>query len=470
MRLHPAIALAFPVLALAPLHAQADRYELGLRLRGYERQLAKVEDPALRSASFDQLNRAVQAFFSMNPRAVAVAIDAARAALEPAPADAATRWARSLQVNCAARLVDAADGGVAVTVGTVWPTEDEAPKGARLELSVGPAREQRFPLEALPLEARVDLTDNAPGDHEVTWTVRLGDTVLERRTQGLSVAKDLGARTARLAAAAAEAPTDTLEGRTLRLHLRMLADMQRSRGEETILPGAWLLTEAERLAGAVAAGTAAFADAPSGQRWLDVPSGKSGTVVRMFAPEGVPAGERRPVVLALHGAGGSENLFFDGYGDGEVVDQCKARGWFCIAPRGQGFMGGADLPTLVDTLAQSWPIDPSRIVMVGHSMGAAAAVAAAVKTPKRFRAVAPLGGGGSANGSALGQLPFLVGVGTRDFALQGARSLHARLEALGAPTTLREYPDVEHLAIVQVALPDVFAFFDRSLAAPPKDR
>ncbi|MEY4672563.1 MAG: hypothetical protein RL148_347 [Planctomycetota bacterium] len=467
MRLH---ACLVPLLAVASLHAQADRYELGLRLRGYERQLARVEDPALRSASYDQLNRAVQAFFSMNPRAVAVAIDAARAALEPAPADTDTRWARSLQLVCSARLVDASVGSVPVTMGAVWPSDDPVPQGAKVVVHVGPAREQRFSLEALPLEAPLDLTDNVPGDHEVTWTVQVGDRVLERRTQGLSVVKDLVARTARLEAAAGEAPPDSLEGRTLRLHLRMLADMQRSRGEETILPGAWLLTEAERLAAAVAASTPAFADAPGGQRWLDVPNGKSGTVVRMFAPEGVPAGERRPVVLALHGAGGSENLFFDGYGDGEVVDQCKARGWFCIAPRGQGFMGGADLPTLVDTLAQSWPIDPSRVVMVGHSMGAAAAVAAAVKSPNRYRAVAPLGGGGTARGTGLGQLPFLVGVGTRDFALQGARSLNARLEALGAPTTLREYPDVEHLAIVQIALPDVFAFFDRSLAAPPKDR
>jgi acetyl esterase/lipase len=94
-------------------------------------------------------------------------------------------------------------------------------------------------------------------------------------------------------------------------------------------------------------------------------------------------------------------------------------------------------------------------------------VASAVKAPQRFRAVAPLGGGGTARGTGLASLPFLVGVGTRDFALQGARGLHERLTALGAPSTLREYPDVEHLAIVQVALPDVFAFFERSLEAQP---
>ncbi len=30
----------------------------------------------------------------------------------------------------------------------------------------------------------------------------------------------------------------------------------------------------------------------------------------------------------------------------------------------------------------------------------------------------------------------------------------------------REYPEIEHLAIVQVALSDVFKFFDRTAAGP----
>ena len=31
-----------------------------------------------------------------------------------------------------------------------------------------------------------------------------------------------------------------------------------------------------------------------------------------------------------------------------------------------------------------------------------------------------------------------------------------------ASIRLREYPDTEHLAVVQVALPEVFAFFDET--------
>ncbi|MFO0926855.1 MAG: hypothetical protein U0736_07405 [Gemmataceae bacterium] len=56
---------------------------------------------------------------------------------------------------------------------------------------------------------------------------------------------------------------------------------------------------------------------------------------------------------------------------------------------------------------------------------------------------------------------FFVGVGERDFALGGARTLHqAYSSSRGEPGPGGTYPDVEHLTVVQHALPDVFAFFD----------
>ena len=41
-----------------------------------------------------------------------------------------------------------------------------------------------------------------------------------------------------------------------------------------------------------------------------------------------------PVVVALHGAGGSENLFFEGYGAGHIVTECRKRGCRPIVERG----------------------------------------------------------------------------------------------------------------------------------------
>ena len=53
---------------------------------------------------------------------------------------------------------------------------------------------------------------------------------------------------------------------------------------------------------------------------------------------------------------------------------------------------------------------------------------------------------------------------TKDFALAGANGLHRALQAAGASSDFREYSGVEHLAIVQLALADVFRFFDQVLA------
>jgi hypothetical protein len=59
-------------------------------------------------------------------------------------------------------------------------------------------------------------------------------------------------------------------------------------------------------------------------------------------------------------------------------------------------------------------------------------------------------------------VPVFVGVGDNDpYALAGARALNKALAAAGARAlTFKEYPGVEHLAIVREALPDAFAVFD----------
>jgi alpha-beta hydrolase superfamily lysophospholipase len=63
-------------------------------------------------------------------------------------------------------------------------------------------------------------------------------------------------------------------------------------------------------------------------------------------------------------------------------------------------------------------------------------------------------------------LPFLVGVGAEDFAVRSARGLRDGLQrAEVARVEYKEYPAIEHLLIVQVALKEVFAFFDQ---CPPR--
>jgi predicted esterase len=166
-----------------------------------------------------------------------------------------------------------------------------------------------------------------------------------------------------------------------------------------------------------------------------------------------------PLVVALHGAGGSENLFFDGHGNGKIVRLCQERSWMLVAPRVSFNLALADV---LDELHNRWPFDQKCVFIIGHSMGAAQALHAVGTDPKRYAGVVALGGSGTVKATDdLKKVPFFIGVGNQDFALSGARSLRDRLAKAGvAKVTFREFANIEHLGVVQQALPDSFVYFD----------
>jgi predicted peptidase len=118
-------------------------------------------------------------------------------------------------------------------------------------------------------------------------------------------------------------------------------------------------------------------------------------------------------------------------------------------------------------LAKVFPeIDTNQVFVVGHSMGAAEAIREANATPGKFAALAALGGGGSPKpakdqAEAFKKLPFYVGVGENDFGTAQAEALSKSLKKQGAENiTFKRYPGIEHMIIVQEALPEVFQFFE----------
>ena len=141
------------------------------------------------------------------------------------------------------------------------------------------------------------------------------------------------------------------------------------------------------------------------------------------------------------------------------------RGWFVVAPRSTITKPGHG--DTIDELAKLYPeIDTSKVFVVGHSMGAGEAMREACANPKRFAAIAALGGGGGtkpAKGQeeAFQKLPIYVGVGEFDFALKQSEALAGNLQKAGvADIKFKKFPVLEHMIIVQDALPEVFQFFD----------
>jgi predicted esterase len=460
-------------LIAAPAFAQADRdrYDLGRRAHAFEVAWdEKADDPAARKRAVPHIDKAVKAFLGFNLSAGAAELDAARHALaSAAPVPPAGRWADSLQILPESHVVDAAAADLVVVVKQAYKPEGAAPEGLVLRARLGTGKPVEAPLDSLPTTVRVPVQGvPGPPSADFKWTAEvLSDgKVLSTRTVGVSRVEKFKDRLAAVQRSAADLPSPpkTIEEATFGLLVKTLGQLANKQTPETDLPVSRFLAGAERLATVT---EPYYLPKRPGEFWLSVPTekAKTGTVIRIRIP---PKLEERkdpvPVVVALHGMGGSENVYFDGYGNGIIPRLASERGWIVIAPRVEGPLGTGQpppVPAILDELAKRYPIDPKRVYLVGHSMGAGHAIQLAQAEPKRYAAVAALGGGGRlTRPEAVKDVRFFVGCGKLDFALTGARALQKSLDEAKAPVALKEYDDVEHLLVVREAASDVFKFFE----------
>jgi len=445
--------------------ARKVRFGLGQRLRAFDAAWDSHTDAAARKQALPHLKRASFTFLTGQDTESARALDRARLALLSAaePADAVL-WAASCAARPAVRVVDTGPGRLTVTLKHLYLPKTGLPRDVRLRLLLRNragkqlARVLEGKVARVPLDAAFSLAGVPEGDHTLEVTLLQGKETLAVREQTVSVVAHFRKRLGKIVDEVAALPqdvktTDVLTVRSLALLLRRHAD---GKTFETNYPAARLFREAESVLNALKLKTEYYTLEKPGQFWLTLAAKDGPAPVRVQVPAGLRPGKGVPLVIALHGAGGSENLFFDVYGNGALARRCAERGWLLAATR-NGLAEG-----VLEELARLYPVDARRVFLVGHSLGAAQAVAAAGRHPAQFAAVAALGGGGSVRPSeALKGVAFFVGVGTEDFLLSGARALRDALKKAAVKrVAYKEYKDVEHLAIVPCALKDVFAFFE----------
>jgi pimeloyl-ACP methyl ester carboxylesterase len=467
--MHRLLAVSL-LLVATPVFAQAerDRYDLGRRAHAFEVAWdATAEDPAAHKRAIPFVDQAVKHFVGLNLAAGAADLDAARHALESADAvPPAVRWADSLQILPETYVIDAAAADVVVIVKPCYKPGVDPPKGPVVRARLGTGKAVEAPLDSLPATVRVPAKD-VPGppsaDFKLTAEVVAVGKELCTRVVGVSRVEKLKDRLGAVQHAAAELPDPpkTIEQATFALLVKTLGHLANKQAPETDLPTSRLIAGAERLSNLT---EPYYVPKRSGEFWLSIPTGKNSTVVRIRIPPKLDERKDKvPVVVALHGLGGSENVYFDGYGNGIVARLASERGWIVVAPRVEGLLGTPPppaVPALLDELARRYPIDPKRVYLVGHSMGARHALQLAEEHPERYAAVAVLGGGRVNKPEALTSVRIFVGCGKLDSALEKARPLAKSLEAAKCPVTLKEYDDVEHLMIVREASADVFKFFE----------
>lgn len=343
------LAAAFLTL---PLLAQADSHELSLGLRAAEQQLSSVADPTRRKAGLGHFEEAAAGFFAFDFGQTAKALSLAELAMAGAAPHPTVLFARALALRPKWRLVDAAAGTLPAELQIALPRIGERPTDLRFSawLAGDPVAEA---IGDLPAAIDIRLPRLPEGDHVLLWRVTAGDRPLLTRQQPVSVVANAAERLDRIAAAAAAAGDVDVDAATLRLLSGMLQSMRAGKREVTSLPGAAILAEAEALAAARQRQQPGTELSTPGQHWIAVPLPKRQQVARIANPARASADERVPVVVALHGAGGSENMLFDAYGNGGLVQACVARGWFVIAPRCP-LLGGVNLPALLAAMATRW--------------------------------------------------------------------------------------------------------------------
>lgn len=465
------ITLTVPLAASQELEP---RHELGQRLIRMERAYA--------AATFEQridalptLQRSVAAFFRNDPAAAGALLDKARGEMQETQVPT---WLDGLALLPESRVVEAPGVlrvvlerfcGEGAPAGETCRLALHATKGSSAPVVLG----ESFALERLPFELEREL----PPDMALTGDCRLRLELLGADGQvcggidvGLSVIPDFETRldAAAISATLANASLDS------RIDLRVdsavanvvwLDELYAGTVFEVDVPAAALLQDLESNLVELAPGRTELDARPPPmdvatlrERWLSVRVSSGELVPCRFLDAARKGQPPPPLIVALHGAGGSEHMVFDGFGAGAFISEARRLGWSVLAPRVE--LGKAvDVSAVVTAVRKAYRFDERRVALVGHSMGAALAIATVESGSGRYCALVALGGGRAPrNLERYAGLDVLAGGGALDFGLPGARALHAGLANRGDArlTNLVVPKDAEHLTVVQAALPSIF--------------
>src|SRR5207244_2717999 len=204
----------------------------------------------------------------------------------------------------------------------------------------------------------------------------------------------------------------------------------------------------------------------------------------MYVPSAYNGSRAFPLIVALHGLGGTEDSFFDGY-EKRLPALAEQHGYLVAAPLGYRVDGSygwglgnppadpntrrtqdlseQDVMQVLARVKRLYKIDESRIYLMGHSMGAIGTWKIAPKYPDIWAAIAPFSGAGVPDTlERIRTVPEIIVHGDADPTVNvaGSRNMVAKLKALGTEFTYIEVPGGLHSDVVAPNLEAVINFFD----------
>lgn len=465
------------------LQAQEGRYELGRRLQRFERAWQEAS-PAAREASTVPMQAAVSAFFSLRWLDAARQLDEASACFNvPVANDNNYRWCMAQRCVASPMIADVSDRKLNIRISPFYSLDTAPDDSLKIRFQLQPLLDRdelftwgraseddssRIAWHELASVSKdggnwtFELPTLDEGDYWLVTEALWDDNRIEVARTIISRTEALSQRLDNLTTALQIGKNDgTPSGRaTLRNCVNLLADVRDGSIQEIDYPVHRILLDCERLVELRLDSRAFFNQSVHGNAWMALGKEKRTAVCRIYVPKD-GNDNPRPVLFLFHGAGGSENMFFETYGAGRAIELANERGWIVVAPR-QSLLGGLGMSAeqMLQVLEEHVSIDRDRVFFIGHSMGASQAVSQSVLAPKLPRGVVALGGGGRPGKTTNPTTSWFIGAGDRDFGLRGAQTLGSALKATGVNVDLKVYPNVEHMVIVQAALDDVFAFLD----------
>jgi poly(3-hydroxybutyrate) depolymerase len=210
----------------------------------------------------------------------------------------------------------------------------------------------------------------------------------------------------------------------------------------------------------------------------------------MYVPSRYDGTRAMPLIIALHGLGGTEDAFFDNYGKA-FPPLAERHGYIVAAPLGYRVDGSygwglgtapadpairstqerseADVMEVLRLVRQQYKIDENRIYLTGHSMGAIGTWRIAPKYPEIWAAIGMFSGSGQpATLERIRHVPEFVVHGDNDptVNVQGSRAMVAKAKELGIDVTYIEVPGGNHGNVVAPNFPGLFEFFDKHVKRP----
>ena len=218
---------------------------------------------------------------------------------------------------------------------------------------------------------------------------------------------------------------------------------------------------------------------------------------RIYVPAAYDGRKSLPMMVALHGAGGTHDTLMD-WGKGMIKDLAEKHGYIVVTPlayplgssygqhynigipdsarSGSGMsdaqrkqsdeLSEKDVLNVTELVAKEYHVDRARIYLMGHSRGGLAAWYLGEKYRDKWAGLAPVAGGflnlADYPFERLKGLPIIISQGSADTVAlpERARNQVAALEKTGQHPLYREVAGATHGSIVDAALAGIFDFFD----------